>query len=78
MVAINAYRMDGLGNDFIIIDRRKNYIELTKDKITTIYNGFKFNFKKEKNLNNKTINFINISRIKSLNLEIGLILALTK
>ena len=33
MVAINAYRMDGLGNDFIIIDRRKNYIELTKDKI---------------------------------------------
>jgi len=37
--------------------------ELTKDKITTIYNGFKFNFKKEKNLNNKTINFINISRI---------------
>ena len=30
---INAYKMDGLGNDFIIIDRRKNHIELSKDKI---------------------------------------------
>jgi diaminopimelate epimerase len=33
MATINAYKMDGLGNDFIIIDRRKNHIELTKDKI---------------------------------------------
>ena len=33
MATINAYKMDGLGNDFIIIDRRKNHIELSKDKI---------------------------------------------
>ncbi len=28
-----AFKMDGLGNDFIIIDRRKNSINLTKEKI---------------------------------------------
>ena len=33
MTAINAYKMDGLGNDFVIIDRRKNSINLTKEKI---------------------------------------------
>ena len=33
MATINAYKMDGLGNDFIIIDRRKNHVELSKDKI---------------------------------------------
>ena len=33
MTTINAYKMDGLGNDFIIIDRRKNSINLTKEKI---------------------------------------------
>ena len=33
MAMINAYKMDGLGNDFIIIDRRSNSINLTKDKI---------------------------------------------
>ena len=33
MATINAYKMDGLGNDFIIIDRRENSINLTKDKI---------------------------------------------
>jgi len=33
MATINAYKMDGLGNDFVIIDRRKNYIDLTKEKI---------------------------------------------
>ena len=33
MATINAYKMDGLGNDFVIIDRRKNYINLTKEKI---------------------------------------------
>ena len=33
MTSINAYKMDGLGNDFIIIDRRKNSINLTKEKI---------------------------------------------
>ena len=33
MTSIIAYKMDGLGNDFIIIDRRKNSINLTKEKI---------------------------------------------
>ena len=33
MALINAFRMDGLGNDFVIIDRRKNSIDLTKEKI---------------------------------------------
>ena len=33
MAKINAYMMDGLGNDFIIIDRRVNFINLTKEKI---------------------------------------------
>ncbi len=31
-----AYKMDGLGNDFIIFDRRKKSIELTKDQIIKI------------------------------------------
>ena len=30
---INAFKMDGLGNDFIIIDRRKNPISINKEKI---------------------------------------------
>ena len=33
MATINAYKMDGLGNDFIIIDRRASSINLTKEKI---------------------------------------------
>ena len=33
MTTINAYKMDGLGNDFIIIDRREGSINLTKEKI---------------------------------------------
>jgi len=44
MAAINAYRMDGLGNDFIIIDRRKNYIELSKDKIIELGNRANIGF----------------------------------
>ena len=44
MAAINAYRMDGLGNDFIIIDRRKNYVELTKDKIIELGNRANIGF----------------------------------
>jgi glycosyltransferase involved in cell wall biosynthesis len=36
---------------------------LTNEKITVIYNGFEFNFKKEKKSKIETINFINISRI---------------
>jgi diaminopimelate epimerase len=33
MPVINAFKMDGLGNDFIIIDRRKNSINLSKEEI---------------------------------------------
>ena len=33
MASINAYKMDGLGNDFVIIDRRTSSINLTKEKI---------------------------------------------
>ena len=33
MSVINAFKMDGLGNDFIIIDRRKNSINLSKEEI---------------------------------------------
>ena len=33
MATINAYKMHGLGNDFIIIDRRSSFINLTKDQI---------------------------------------------
>ena len=31
-----AYKMDGLGNDFVIIDQRQNQIKLTKDQIKKI------------------------------------------
>tara|TARA_B110000438_G_scaffold167805_1_gene160484 strand:+ start:129 stop:953 length:825 start_codon:yes stop_codon:yes gene_type:complete len=33
MDKLNAYKMDGLGNDFIIFDRRKKNISLTKNQI---------------------------------------------
>jgi Diaminopimelate epimerase len=33
MALINAFKMDGLGNDFVIIDRKKNSIDLTKKKL---------------------------------------------
>ena len=36
MAMIEAYKMDGLGNDFIIFDRRKISISLTKDQIVKI------------------------------------------
>ena len=38
MALINAYKMDGLGNNFVIIDRRKNALEISKDKIVSIAN----------------------------------------
>ncbi|RPH02077.1 MAG: diaminopimelate epimerase [Candidatus Pelagibacter sp. TMED153] len=38
MVTINAYKMDGLGNDFIIIDRRDKSVSLTKEKIVELAN----------------------------------------
>ena len=37
MPLINAFRMDGLGNRFIIVDRRENFIDIPKEKI--IYLG---------------------------------------
>ena len=33
---LTAYKMDGLGNDFIIIDQRINNIDLPKEKIIKI------------------------------------------
>ena len=33
---LEAYKMDGLGNDFIIFDKRKKSVELTKDQIIKI------------------------------------------
>ena len=30
---IKAFKMDGLGNDFVIIDRRKNPVSISKEKI---------------------------------------------
>ena len=38
MANINAYRMDGLGNNFIIIDRRQNPLEISKEQIITLGN----------------------------------------
>ena len=38
MNKLEAYKMDGLGNDFIIFDNRKKSISLTKDQIIKISN----------------------------------------
>ena len=38
MSNLEAYKMDGLGNDFIIFDKRKNHISLSKDQIVKISN----------------------------------------
>ena len=39
---IKAYKMDGLGNDFVIIDQRIENIELSKDQIIKICNKYLF------------------------------------
>jgi diaminopimelate epimerase len=44
MAGINAYRMDGLGNDFIIIDRREKFIEIKKNKIIELGNRANIGF----------------------------------
>ena len=44
MAVFNAYRMDGLGNDFIIIDRRENSIEIEKNKIIELGNRANIGF----------------------------------
>ena len=36
MNKLDAYKMDGLGNDFIIFDKRKKPISLTKEQIVKI------------------------------------------
>ena len=38
MALINAYKMDGLGNNFIIIDRREDSLEINKAKIINLAN----------------------------------------
>ena len=38
MANINAYIMDGLGNNFLIIDRRKDFLKINKDKIINLAN----------------------------------------
>ncbi|MDC0426555.1 diaminopimelate epimerase [Pelagibacteraceae bacterium] len=42
MSVINAFRMNGLGNNFIIIDRRKNSINISKEKIFELGNRVSF------------------------------------
>ena len=38
MSLINAFRMDGLGNKFVIVDRRKNLVNISKEKIIHLGN----------------------------------------
>ena len=42
MAVINAFRMNGLGNNFIIVDRRKNLINISKEKIIDLGNRISF------------------------------------
>ena len=42
MAVINAFRMDGLGNNFIIIDRRKKSIQISKEKILELNSRVSF------------------------------------
>ena len=44
MALIDAYKMDGLGNNFVIIDRRQNSLEITKEKIINLANKKKIPF----------------------------------
>ena len=38
MPMIKAFRMDGLGNKFVIVDRRKDFVNITKEKIIHLGN----------------------------------------
>ena len=42
MAVINAFRMNGLGNEFIIIDRRRDSISISKEKIIELGNRVSF------------------------------------
>ncbi len=44
MALINAYRMDGLGNNFLIIDRRRDSLEINRKKIIDLANKKVFSF----------------------------------
>ncbi len=44
MALINAYRMDGLGNNFLIIDKRQDSLEINKNKIIELVNKKLFSF----------------------------------
>ena len=39
MPLIKAFRMDGLGNKFIIVDRRKKSVNISKEKIIHFIDG---------------------------------------
>ena len=38
MPMIKAFRMDGLGNKFVIVDRRKDLVDISKEKIIHLGN----------------------------------------
>jgi len=42
MALINAFRMNGLGNNFIIVDRRKDSINISKEKIIELNDRISF------------------------------------
>ena len=44
MALINAYKMDGLGNNFLIIDKRQDSLEINKNKIIDLVNKKIFSF----------------------------------
>ena len=44
MTQLKAYKMHGLGNRFLIIDRRKNFVELSKNQIKSLAENKLFNF----------------------------------
>jgi len=58
MATITAFRMDGLGNDFLIIDRREKNIHFSKEKIIELADRKKIGFDQiiflEKEENNTT------------------------
>jgi len=58
MTTISAFKMDGLGNDFLIIDRRITNIHLSKEKIIELTDRKKISFDQiiflEKEIKNQT------------------------
>ena len=58
MANISAFKMDGLGNDFLIIDRRIKNTQLTKEKIIELADRKKIGFDQiiflEKEIKNQT------------------------